>query len=122
MLYEVITNEFKFNMAYIAMYSPRPGAKSFKWTDDISIEIKKERLQRLTDKLEEHSYEYNKNLIGKEIEVLVRTTERKTGYLSGHNEGKIVTRILSKNTSLIGHIVRGRVTEASTLSITVDLF
>lgn len=114
-------DEFQFNMAYIAMYSPRPGAQSFRWEDDIPKPIKKERLQKLTDKLESISGEYNQSLIGKEIEVLIRTTERKTGYLSGHNEGKIVTRIISKDTSLIGQIVKAKVTEASGFSITAEL-
>lgn len=114
-------DEFEFNMAYIAMYSPRPGAQSFRWKDDISKDIKKERYQRLTEKLEDISGKYNKQLIGKEIDILIRTTERKSGYLSGHNEGKIVTRILSKDTSLIGKIVKGRVTETAGFSITCEL-
>ncbi len=114
-------DEFGYNMAYIAMYSPRPGAQSFRWKDDIPQEVKKERLRVLTDKLESISLAYNQNLIGQEMDVLVRATERKTGYLSGHNEGKLVTRILSKDSSLIGQIVRARITEASTLSITAEL-
>jgi len=114
-------DEFKFNMAYIAMYSPRPGAQSFRWKDDIPKDTKKDRLQRLTQKLVSISGQYNKNLIGSEIDVLIRTTERKTGYLSGHNEGKIITRILSKDTNLIGQIVKAKVTESSGFSITAEL-
>lgn len=114
-------DEFQFNMGYIAMYSPRPGAKSFKWIDDIPKDTKKDRFQRLTEKLKSISGKYNHSLIGKEMDVLVRTTERKTGYLSGHNEGKIVTRVLSKDTDLIGQIVKGRVIEASGFSITIEL-
>ncbi len=114
-------DEFKFNMAYIAMYSPRPGAQSFQWIDDIPKPKKKERLQQLTDKLESFSGKYNQSLIGSEIDVLIRTTERKTGYLSGHNEGKIVTRIISKDTLLIGQIIRAKVTKASGFSITAEI-
>lgn len=113
--------EFKYNMAYIAMYSPRPGARSFEWEDDVSKEVKKQRYQRLTECLEKISFEYNKTLINKEMDVLVRTNERKTGFLSGHNEGKIVTRILSKNTSLIGQIIRVKITEVGAFSITGEL-
>ncbi len=114
-------DEFQFNMAYIAMYSPRPGAQSFRWIDDIPKEKKKERLQQLTNKLKSISGKYNKALIGTEIDVLIRTTERKTGYLSGHNEGKIITRIISKDTSLIGQIVKAKVKEASGFSISAEL-
>jgi len=114
-------DEFKYNMAYIAMYSPRPGAQSFRWDDDIPKEIKKDRLQRLTDKLEDISLLYNQTLIGKEMKVLVRGTEKKTGYLSGHTEGKIVTRVISKDKNLIGTIVTVNITEASGFSISGEL-
>lgn len=114
-------DEFQYNMAYIAMYSPRPGAQSFRWEDDIPKETKKDRYQRLTDKLEEISGCYNEQLLGKEMDILVRSTERKTGYLSGHNEGKIVTRILSTDSSLVGQMVKVRITETSGFSITGEL-
>ena len=111
-------DKFKFNMAYIAMYSPRPGAQSFDWKDDIPKDIKKDRFRILTNKLEEISIEYNKTLINKEMKVLIRNTERKTGYLSGHNEGKIVTRILSKDKNLIGSFIKVKITEISGFSVT----
>ena len=34
-------NEFQFNMAYIAMYSPRPGAASYRWETKFLLKIKK---------------------------------------------------------------------------------
>jgi tRNA-2-methylthio-N6-dimethylallyladenosine synthase len=114
-------DEFQFNMAYVAMYSPRPGAQSFRWENDISQTAKKDRLQRLSNKLEEISGNYNQHMIGKTLKVLVRTKERKTGYLSGVTEGKLVTRILSKDTGLIGQFVMVTITDASGLSIAGEL-
>jgi tRNA-2-methylthio-N6-dimethylallyladenosine synthase len=111
-------DKFKFNMAYIAMYSPRPGAQSYNWADDIPKEVKKERFRLLTDKLKEISLNYNKTLLNKKMQVLIRNTEKKTGYLSGHNEGKIITRILSKDRNLIGSFVDVEITEISDFSIT----
>lgn len=114
-------DEFQFNMAYVAMYSPRPGAQSYRWENDIPQTTKKDRLQRLSDKLEEISGHYNQQLIGKTVKVLVRTKERKTGYLSGATEGKLVTRILSKDIGLIGQFVTVTITHASGLSIAGEL-
>jgi tRNA-2-methylthio-N6-dimethylallyladenosine synthase len=114
-------DEFQYNMAYIAMYSPRPGAQSYRWEDDIPQETKKDRLKRLSEKLEEISGAYNQQLLGKEVQVLVRSTERKTGFLSGHTEGKLVTRIKSKDQSLIGKFVKVRITESADLSIAGEL-
>ena len=44
--------EFRFNMAYIAAYSPRPGAASSRWADDVPAAVKKERVQILSDELQ----------------------------------------------------------------------
>ncbi len=114
-------DEFQFNMAYVAMYSPRPGAQSYRWDNDIPQLVKKDRLARLSHKLEEISGNYNQQLIGKAVKVLVRMKERKSGYLSGVTEGKLVTRILSKDTGLIGQFVTVTITQASGLSIAGEL-
>ena len=39
--------EVKFNKAYIARYSPRPGTAAFKLTDDVARAEKKRRWQAL---------------------------------------------------------------------------
>ena len=46
--------EVEFNMAYIAKYSPRIGARSARWEDDVTHKQKTERLARLTEVLKEH--------------------------------------------------------------------
>lgn len=105
-------NEFKFNMAYIARYSPRPGAASSRWADDVDQESKKERLQRLTDHLKIHALEYNQSLIGKKVKVLVFKKDRKEGFLSGLTEGKIIVRFKSSDENLIGQMVDIKVESA----------
>ncbi len=40
--------EFQYNMAFIAVYSPRPGAVSSRWDDDVPNQVKKQRLHTLT--------------------------------------------------------------------------
>lgn len=100
-----IMGEFKYNMAYIAQYSPRPGAASSRWADDVPKEIKKERYHRLTEELMKHSQAYNNNLIGKTVKVLVRGKDRKEGYLSALTEGKIIVRFASADESLVGEYV-----------------
>jgi tRNA-2-methylthio-N6-dimethylallyladenosine synthase len=97
--------EFKFNMAYIAQYSPRPGAVSSRWIDDIAHEIKKQRFHTLTRELERHSEAYNKQLVGKTMRVLVTGFDRKGLYLSGLTEGKINVRIIGGTPDLIGDFV-----------------
>ena len=71
----------RFNMAYIARYSPRPGAASSRWDDDISHAVKEERLHILSTQLQQHSQELNNNMIGDTYKVLViRVTEKEAFY------------------------------------------
>jgi tRNA-2-methylthio-N6-dimethylallyladenosine synthase len=109
--------EFKFNMAYIAQYSPRPGAASYRWKDGISKFEKKYRLHYLTEILSHYSEEYNKKLIGKTLRVLVTGKDRKEGYLSGLTEGKINVRFASDQESLIGKFVNLKIRSATSFSL-----
>lgn len=113
--------EFKYNMAYIAQYSVRPGAASSRWEDDVPHEVKKHRYHILTEELMKHSLEYNKTLIGKKIRVLVRGADRKEGYLSALTEGRIVVRFPSADHSLTGNFVDIVVSSAAALSIEGEL-
>ena len=113
--------EFKYNMAYIAQYSVRPGAVASTWADDVPKETKKKRYHILTDELMKHSLVYNQGLVGKTMKVLVNGIDRNSAYLTGHTEGKIVIRFKSNDRRLIGKIVKVEVTSATPLSIEGNL-
>lgn len=113
--------EFKYNMAYIAQYSVRPGAASSRWADDIPKEVKKERLHVLTQELMKHSHIYNNTLVGKTFRALVRGRDRKNGFLSALTEGKLVIRFASENENLIGQFVDVSIISASPLSLEATL-
>ncbi len=113
--------EFRYNMAYIAQYSPRPGAVSSRWIDDIPKEVKKARYHRLTEELMKHSLAYNQDLIGKTMDVLVRGKDRKPGYLSALTEGKIIVRFPSANESLIGKFAKVKIHSAVPFSTEGEL-
>ena len=109
--------EFQYNMAYIAMYSPRPGAASSRWDDDIPQDEKKKRLHELTSELQAISHAYNKKMIGKSYRVLVDGTDRKEGFLSAKTEGKIIVRFESSDESLIGTFQDVEITSAAPMSV-----
>lgn len=113
--------EFRFNMAYIARYSPRPGAASSRWADDIAHSVKKERLHKLSQILQQHSLEHNLAMVGKEYKVLVVRSDRKPGFLSGLTEGKIIVRFASDDPTLIGKYVKVRITTAADFSTEGEL-
>ena len=113
--------EFKYNMAYIAQYSVRPGAVASTWADDVPKATKKKRYHILTDELMKHSLVYNQGLVGKTLKVIVNGFDRNKDYLTGYTEGKIVIRFKSNDKDLIGKIVKVEVTSATPLSIEGNL-
>jgi len=107
----------QFNMAYIAVYSPRPGTVSARWMDNIPMSVKKERLHTLTGDLEINALRWNKEVLEQEVTILVTGKDRKAEYLSGHTEGRINVRFHSPDMSLIGQFVRVRITSVTPFSI-----
>ena len=113
--------EFAFNMSYTAIYSPRPGATSHRWEDDIPLEEKKRRLQVLTNELRKHNLINNRKLVGSNVRALVRGNDRKEGFLSSLTEGKLIVRFASENQDLIGQFVDLKITSATDFSMEGEL-
>ncbi len=108
-----------FNMAYIAKYSPRVGARSAEWEDDITPPQKRERLARLTEVLKRTSLAYNETLLGKSVRVLIEAKDKRMeGALTGRTEGKLPIRILNAPDELIGTFQDVEITSVAELSLT----
>ncbi len=116
-----IMDEFRFNMAYIAQYSVRPGSTSSKWEDDVTVQIKKQRFHKLTDDLMRVSFEKNKEMLDKTYRVLVRGKERNQKFLAGLTEGKINVRIPATDDSLIGKIIDIKINAATEFSVAGEI-
>jgi tRNA-2-methylthio-N6-dimethylallyladenosine synthase len=80
--------EIAFNMAYVAKYSPRPGAASYRWEDTVAKEVKKQRMHHLDTILEKTATTHNRKLIGHKLRVLVTGSDRKPGFMKGLTEGR----------------------------------
>ncbi len=70
----------KFDLAYIAQYSPRPGTVSSRMKDNISQEEKKRREEVLNDILKKTALDNNKKYLGKSIKVLVEGINKRGKY------------------------------------------
>jgi tRNA-2-methylthio-N6-dimethylallyladenosine synthase len=112
----------KYNMAYVAKYSPRVGARAARWEDDITPQQKSDRLARLSDVLKRHSHEYNKAMVGKTYTVLVeRPDPRLEGAVASRTEGKLPVRIIDAPADIVGTFQTVEITSASELSLTGKL-
>ena len=109
----------RYNMIFAAMYSPRPGAKSATWEDDVPHKEKSRRHQELNKALTAISLEENEKMVGKMIRVIVESEDsRMDGALRGKSEGRLIVRILNAPEALIGEFVNVTITEAAQMSMT----
>jgi len=116
-----LMEDFPFHMAYVAEYSPRPGAASSRWADDVPHVEKRRRLHALNTALHRHAGQLNGQLVGQTIPVLVTGLHRKQQGLMGITEGKIRILVDTQDHSLIGQFVNVSVTAAVELSLAGQL-
>jgi tRNA-2-methylthio-N6-dimethylallyladenosine synthase len=99
--------EIKYDMAYIAQYSPRSGTAAAKFLDDISKDEKKKREAQLTQILKETALEKNKKYLGKKVKILVES-KKKDLYFGRTSSYKLVA--IKSNKNLIGQFVDLKIT------------
>jgi tRNA-2-methylthio-N6-dimethylallyladenosine synthase len=71
--------------AYSFKYSPRPGTPAAELDDDISDEIKSERLSRLQALITVQQRAFNDSTVGKNVPVLLEKAGRQSGQLIGRS-------------------------------------
>ena len=112
--------EFHYNMAFIATYSPRPGAAAARWHDDVAPAEKKRRLHDLSAVLQRTALAHNAALVGTTVDVLVEAEDRQPGMVLGRTEGRIPVR-LAGGADTVGTMLRATVTHARSLSLAAAL-
>lgn len=101
--------EMKFDMAYIAQYSPRPGTAAFKLKDSVSRLEKQKRWEILNKALKENGLFQNKKYINKTVDVLAE--DRKKGFLIGKSKSYKTVKFEGPK-KFIGQFVKVRIVEA----------
>ncbi len=112
-----LIKEMDYDSAYTYIYSPREGTPAAKMEDNVPLDVKRARLQRLNAVINETSARKNKQLEGQIVEVLVEGESKKNpDILSGRTRtNKLVN--FSGAKSVIGEIVYVKITEAKTWSL-----
>jgi tRNA-2-methylthio-N6-dimethylallyladenosine synthase len=113
--------EVGYDSAYTFIYSPREGTPAAKMVDNVPLEVKKERLQRLNAVVNETAAKKNKAFIGKVVDVLVEgTSKNNEDVLAGYTtKSKLVNFRGPK--SAIGKIVQVKITDAKTWSLNGEM-
>jgi len=119
--------EVKFDLAYIAQYSPRPGTVAAKMPDNVSAPEKKRRAYVLNEILKETALANNQKYLGKTVAVLISGHNRRGKYCG--KTGAYQTVVIkapemsaSKGSrTLIGRFVKVRIIKALAFGLEGEL-
>lgn len=103
-----VLKKIKFDMAYVAQYSPRPGTTAAKMKNQISTKEKKRRWKIITEILRKTALKKNQKYLGKEVEVLI--DESKNGFLFGKTRHYKTVKLLGPE-NLKGEWVKAEITD-----------
>ena len=112
-----VVNECKYDSAFTFIFSPRVGTPAARMENNLSEEVKSERLQRLNELVNKYSKEANDRYLGKIVPVLLEgVSEKNDECLMGYTDTmKLVNVKCDKK--LIGNIVDVKVTDVKTWSM-----
>ncbi|MBQ8205898.1 MAG: tRNA (N6-isopentenyl adenosine(37)-C2)-methylthiotransferase MiaB [Bacilli bacterium] len=107
----------KYDSAFTFIYSPRVGTPAAKMKDNVSMETKKQRFNKLTAVIAKNELEKYKTFEGKTVKVLVEGPSKKNvEILSGYTEDmKLVN--FKGNIDKVGQIVNVKITKAKTYTL-----
>lgn len=109
--------EVGFEIAYTFIYSPREGTPAAKMKDNVSMEVKKERLQRLNKLVNELSAKAMKEYEGQVVEVLVEgESKNNPDVLAGYTRKNKLVNFKGPK-SAIGTLVNVKIVEAKTWTL-----
>ncbi len=118
---EKLMRQAKYDMVYLARFSPRPGTAAAKLPDNVSAREKQRREEALNEILKKTAWKNNQRYKNKVIQVLV-TEKNKRGEWLGKNEQFITVKILgSAADKLKGEFVKVKIFEAKDFGLTGKL-
>ncbi len=111
----------KYDNAFTFIFSKREGTPACKLKDEVSIEEKEERLQRLNEIVNKYFLENNKKLEGTTLSVLVEGISNKKNMYYGYSETNKLVNFTSIKELELGSIVNVKITSSKTWSLDGEL-
>ncbi len=110
-------NQVHYSQAFTFMYSKRTGTLAAEMEDQIPLDVKKRRLQKLMSVQNQESLELRQQMIGKMVEVLVEGPSRTNPKrLTGRTRGNDLV-VFVGNLETIGSLVNVRINEAGSWTL-----
>ena len=112
-----LVDECKFDNAFTFIYSPREGTPAARMEDNVALEEKQDRLQKLNERWNKYALEKNLAYIGKTVRVLVDGPSKKNKDIySGYTDTNKLVNFVRKDAQP-GDIVEVKINGAKTFSL-----
>lgn len=105
-----VVREVGYTQTYSFMYSPRPNTPAADMPNQIDEAVKKDRLRRLQNLLNQQQHDFNKKFVGQTLPVLVEDVAR-DGQVRGRSPHNLVVN-MTGNARLIGSLIHVNIIEA----------
>ena len=114
-----LVSDIGFDLVNTAAYSPRPGTPAALWQNQLSEEVKRDRLQRLNHLGSTTAAARSQRYLGRVEEVLVEAqNEKYPAQVMGRTRGNRLTFFAGDIAELKGRSVKVRITEVRAFSLT----
>ncbi|WP_150303001.1 tRNA (N6-isopentenyl adenosine(37)-C2)-methylthiotransferase MiaB [Pseudomonas saliphila] len=108
-----LIEDIGFDFSYSFIYSSRPGTPAADLVDDTPMEVKKQRLKILQDRINQQGFENSRRMAGTLQRILVTDYSKKDpGMLQGRTEHNRIVNFRCDNPQLIGQFVDVLIDEA----------
>jgi tRNA-2-methylthio-N6-dimethylallyladenosine synthase len=110
-----------FDLSFSFIYSARPGTPAADLPDDITDEVKKQRLHLLQDRISQQALRIARQMLGTEQRILVEGPSKKNPMeLRGRTENNRIVNFVAPHT-VIGQFVDVKITDVYSNSLRGDL-
>jgi tRNA-2-methylthio-N6-dimethylallyladenosine synthase len=117
-----LVHDIGFDQSFSFIYSQRPGTPAANLPDDVPMEVKKNRLNILQDRLMQQARELSFKMVGKKESVLIMGPSKKDKKeLYGRTDNNRVVNFKGKPNQQIGDLIQVQVTEVVGNSLRGDV-
>ncbi len=113
-----IVDHCQYDNAFTFIYSPREGTPAAKMLDNVPLEVKQDRLNRLMEKTNHYARLKNETWVNQTCKVLVDGPSKKNkDVYSGYTEQQKLVNFTTDQSIKPGDIVNVKITDAKTWSL-----
>ncbi len=119
-----LIDDIDFDNSFSFLFSPRPGTPAASLPIDIPLDVRKDRLQRLQNRIDAQTRQHNLDMVGTTQRVLIDgLSQRNPGQIQGRTENNRVVHIPGGENPerLLGQMADVRITETLNFALKGEL-